>query len=138
MPAGPPRRRRAGRAPCRASRLGALTAREIDVLHLMADGASNAAIGEALVISQATVKSHVRHILRKLGAANRTEAVSLFLATAAPTRRCGAYVAGPWRRCLYALSVIRLEVGRRRASGRRVDRVGRLDRDVVRAAAAVA
>ena len=33
------------------------------------------------MISQATVKSHVRHILRKLGAANRTEAVSLFLAT---------------------------------------------------------
>jgi DNA-binding CsgD family transcriptional regulator len=62
-------------------RLGALTAREIDVLQLMAEGASNAAISEALVISQATVKSHVRHILRKLGAANRTEAVSLFLAT---------------------------------------------------------
>ena len=38
---------------------------------------------QALVISQATVKSHVRHILRKLGAANRTEAVSLFLATGA-------------------------------------------------------
>jgi DNA-binding CsgD family transcriptional regulator len=62
-------------------RLGTLTAREDDVLQLMAEGASNAAISEALVISQATVKSHVRHILRKLGAANRTEAVSLFLAT---------------------------------------------------------
>jgi DNA-binding CsgD family transcriptional regulator len=62
-------------------RLGTLTAREVDVLQLMAEGASNAAISEALVISQATVKSHVRHILRKLGAANRTEAVSLFLAT---------------------------------------------------------
>jgi DNA-binding CsgD family transcriptional regulator len=62
-------------------RLGMLTAREDEVLQLMSEGASNAAIGEALVISQATVKSHVRHILRKLGAANRTEAVSLFLAT---------------------------------------------------------
>jgi DNA-binding CsgD family transcriptional regulator len=62
-------------------RLGTLTAREDEVLQLMSEGASNAAIGEALVISQATVKSHVRHILRKLGAANRTEAVSLFLAT---------------------------------------------------------
>ena len=62
-------------------RLATLTAREIEVLKLMSDGASNAAIGEALVISQATVKSHVRHILRKLGAANRTEAVSLFLAS---------------------------------------------------------
>lgn len=62
-------------------RLATLTAREIEVLELMSDGASNAAIGKALVISQATVKSHVRHILRKLGAANRTEAVSLFLAS---------------------------------------------------------
>lgn len=61
-------------------RLTTLTARELEVLKLMSEGASNAAIGEALVISQATVKSHVRHILRKLGAANRTEAVSLFLA----------------------------------------------------------
>jgi DNA-binding CsgD family transcriptional regulator len=63
------------------TRLSTLTAREQEVLHLMSEGASNASIGEALVISQATVKSHVRHILRKLGAANRTEAVSLFLAT---------------------------------------------------------
>jgi DNA-binding CsgD family transcriptional regulator len=63
------------------TRIGSLTAREVDVLQLMAEGASNAAIGEALVISQATVKSHVRHILRKLRAANRTEAVSLYLAT---------------------------------------------------------
>jgi DNA-binding CsgD family transcriptional regulator len=85
-----------GEAPVAATRLGAeiegeltgapgrlatLTARELEVLHLMSEGASNAAIGAALVISQATVKSHVRHILRKLGAANRTEAVSLFLAT---------------------------------------------------------
>jgi DNA-binding CsgD family transcriptional regulator len=62
-------------------RLATLTARELEVLRLMSDGASNAAIGQALVISQATVKSHVRHILRKLGAANRTEAVSLFLAS---------------------------------------------------------
>lgn len=63
-----------------AARLRTLTAREHEVLQLMSEGASNAAIGEALVISQATVKSHVRHILRKLRAANRTEAVSLFLA----------------------------------------------------------
>jgi DNA-binding CsgD family transcriptional regulator len=66
-----------------AGRLRTLTAREHEVLQLMAEGASNASIGEALVISQATVKSHVRHILRKLGAANRTEAVSLFLAVGA-------------------------------------------------------
>jgi DNA-binding CsgD family transcriptional regulator len=68
-------------------RLATLTARELEVLHLMSEGASNAAIGIALVISQATVKSHVRHILRKLGAANRTEAVSVFLASAVARRR---------------------------------------------------
>jgi DNA-binding CsgD family transcriptional regulator len=64
------------------SRLSTLTAREVDVLQLMAEGSSNAAIGEALVISQATVKSHVRHILRKLRATNRTEAVSLYFGDA--------------------------------------------------------
>jgi DNA-binding CsgD family transcriptional regulator len=69
-------------------RLSTLTSRELEVLNLMSDGASNAAIGEALVISQATVKSHVRHILRKLRAANRTEAVSVFLASGRP--RAGA------------------------------------------------
>ncbi|HEU4974949.1 MAG TPA: LuxR C-terminal-related transcriptional regulator [Baekduia sp.] len=62
-----------------ARALRSLTVREHEVLQLLSEGASNAAIGEALVISQATVKSHVRHILRKLGAANRTEAVSLVL-----------------------------------------------------------
>jgi DNA-binding CsgD family transcriptional regulator len=66
--------------PAAPSRLTTLTAREEEVLQLMSEGASNAAIGDALVISQATVKSHVRHILRKLRAANRTEAVSLYLA----------------------------------------------------------
>ena len=52
-----------------------LTSREHEVLALLAEGASNAAIASRLVISEATVKSHVRHILRKLRAANRTEAV---------------------------------------------------------------
>jgi DNA-binding CsgD family transcriptional regulator len=56
----------------------ALTPREAEVLSLMADGASNAAIAERLVVSETTVKSHVRHILRKLGAANRTEAVGRY------------------------------------------------------------
>jgi DNA-binding CsgD family transcriptional regulator len=56
----------------------ALTIREREVLGLMADGASNARIAESLVISEATVKSHVGHILRKLAAKNRTEAVSRY------------------------------------------------------------
>jgi LuxR family transcriptional regulator, regulator of acetate metabolism len=55
--------------------LGSLTAREHEVLTLLAEGAANAGIARRLVISEATVKSHVRHILRKLRAANRTEAV---------------------------------------------------------------
>jgi DNA-binding CsgD family transcriptional regulator len=56
----------------------ALTVREREVLGLMADGASNARIAQSLVISEATVKSHVGHILRKLAAKNRTEAVSRY------------------------------------------------------------
>ena len=52
-----------------------MTSREHEVLRLLAEGAANATIAARLVISEATVKSHVRHILRKLRAANRTEAV---------------------------------------------------------------
>ena len=63
-----------------------LTARERDVLELMAGGASNAAIGAKLIISVPTVKSHVRSVLRKLGAANRTEAVARFHASTAARR----------------------------------------------------
>jgi DNA-binding CsgD family transcriptional regulator len=55
--------------------LNLLTSREHEVLALLAEGAANATIASRLVISEATVKSHVRHILRKLRAANRTEAV---------------------------------------------------------------
>lgn len=56
---------------------GALTAREAQVLELMAEGRSNAAIAAKLVISEGTVKQHVKHVLRKLGATNRVEAVSM-------------------------------------------------------------
>ena len=43
----------------------------------MAEGRSNSRIAEQLVISEGTVKQHVKHILRKLGAGNRVEAVSM-------------------------------------------------------------
>lgn len=54
-----------------------LTAREIQIIELMAEGLSNLRIAEQLVISEGTVKQHVKHILRKLGAGNRVEAVSM-------------------------------------------------------------
>jgi LuxR family maltose regulon positive regulatory protein len=53
-----------------------LTARELEVLGLLAAGKPNQAIAEELVISLYTVKRHVSHVLDKLGAANRTQAVS--------------------------------------------------------------
>ena len=58
---------------------GLLTRRELDVLRLLADGNSNKAIAEVLVISDGTVKFHVNSILRKLRVANRAEAVSRYL-----------------------------------------------------------
>lgn len=54
-----------------------LTAREVQILELMAEGMSNAKIADRLVISEGTVKQHVKHVLRKLGAGNRVEAVSM-------------------------------------------------------------
>ncbi len=53
-----------------------LTSRELEVLDMLAAGRSNQAIARQLVVSLDTVKKHVTHILGKLGAANRTEAVS--------------------------------------------------------------
>jgi DNA-binding CsgD family transcriptional regulator len=58
---------------------GLLTRRELDVLRLLADGCSNRAIAESLVISDGTVKFHVNRILRKLRVANRAQAVSRYL-----------------------------------------------------------
>jgi DNA-binding CsgD family transcriptional regulator len=56
-----------------------LTPRELDVLQLMVRGETNAAIAGQLVVSQGTVKFHVKNILRKLHAANRAEATSRYL-----------------------------------------------------------
>lgn len=55
----------------------ALTAREVQVLELLAEGLPNKAIASRLGISDQTVKFHVAAISGKLGAANRTEAVRL-------------------------------------------------------------
>ncbi len=52
-----------------------LSLREIQVLRLVADGMANREIGERLSISEGAVKNHVKHVLRKLGAADRMHAV---------------------------------------------------------------
>jgi DNA-binding NarL/FixJ family response regulator len=57
----------------------ALTAREIEVLKHVSSGCSNKVIAERLSISEDTVKGHVRNILSKLGASDRTHAVTIAL-----------------------------------------------------------
>ena len=57
----------------------ALTAREIDVLQLAAQGLSNSEIAKELFVSATTVKAHLAHIYRKLGVSDRTAAVTTAL-----------------------------------------------------------
>lgn len=52
-----------------------LTGKEFEILEKIAEGKSNTEIGEVLVISENTVRFHIRHILQKLSASNRTQAV---------------------------------------------------------------
>ncbi|MGO9516927.1 MAG: response regulator [Candidatus Korobacteraceae bacterium] len=54
-----------------------LTAREIEVLQQIAGGNRNRDIGERLFISEETVKVHIKHIMDKLGASDRTQAVAI-------------------------------------------------------------
>jgi DNA-binding NarL/FixJ family response regulator len=60
-----------------ASAVAALTARETEVFRLVARGMSNAEIADALVVSEATVKTHVAGILAKLNIRNRAQAIVL-------------------------------------------------------------
>jgi len=63
-------------APAPPALVEPLTPRELEVLGLLAAGRPNQGIAEDLVVSLDTVKKHVSHVLDKLGAANRTEAVT--------------------------------------------------------------
>jgi DNA-binding NarL/FixJ family response regulator len=56
---------------------GALTPREIDVLRLVAAGNGNKEIGVHLLLTEVTIKSHLKNILSKLGANDRTHAVAI-------------------------------------------------------------
>jgi LuxR family transcriptional regulator, maltose regulon positive regulatory protein len=73
QPDAPPPRSRAAAPPGLAE---PLTDRELEVLRLLAAGRSNQRIAHDLVVALDTVKKHVTHVLGKLGAANRTEAVA--------------------------------------------------------------
>jgi DNA-binding NarL/FixJ family response regulator len=61
-----------------ASRMGgsALTTRELAVLELIVGGKSNKEIGNALSISEATVKTHINNLLGKMGVTDRTQAAT--------------------------------------------------------------
>jgi LuxR family maltose regulon positive regulatory protein len=73
--AGLPIRAPVGRGVVVAGLVEPLTARELEVLQLLAAGAPNRAIAEQLVVTQETVKKHLSHLFDKLGATNRTQAV---------------------------------------------------------------
>ena len=65
---------------------GELTSREQEVFRLIAEGLSNVEIGQQLYISDTTVKTHITHILQKLGLRDRVQAVVLAYQTGSSSR----------------------------------------------------
>jgi DNA-binding NarL/FixJ family response regulator len=63
-------------APVRTAEVEGLTAREVEVLRLIATGMSNTEIARTLVVSEATVKTHVNHLFAKAGLRDRAQAVA--------------------------------------------------------------
>jgi DNA-binding NarL/FixJ family response regulator len=63
-------------APARTREVEGLTAREVEVLKLIAAGLSNVEISRTLVVSEATVKTHVNHLFAKAGLRDRAQAVA--------------------------------------------------------------
>jgi DNA-binding NarL/FixJ family response regulator len=59
--------------------MAVLSAREREVLELLADGLTNDEVAERLVLSSRTVQTHVRNLMRKLGARSRMHALALVL-----------------------------------------------------------
>jgi DNA-binding CsgD family transcriptional regulator len=59
--------------------LAQLTAREREVLALLASGATNAQVADRLTVAESTVKSHVKHILHKMGTPNRASAIAHYM-----------------------------------------------------------
>jgi DNA-binding NarL/FixJ family response regulator len=64
------------KTPAVPARVCALTAREQQILQLLAEGCAAAAISRELCISRATVRNHIQHILTKLGLHSKLEAVA--------------------------------------------------------------
>jgi len=67
---------KASRAAERSLPMFSLTRREVEVLQMLANGASNSRIAKALYIADKTVKNHLEHIYEKLGVESRTQAVA--------------------------------------------------------------